>query len=126
MEPAMKNGVKLHVIVIDSIQAQLREVRALVNAHALPKTLLWSLLGSKNAPVQQQKQRNRVPEDVKDHIATFNTVQAQVLVCVLSSGNSICRCSCIDSAALEASYGPHVDVLILSLSLPVHTHAGDV
>lgn len=84
MEEFMKNGVKLYVCVLDSIVSQLREVRALVNAHTLPKTLLWSILGAKNAPVQQSTQQNRIPKDIKEHIATFNTVQEQVKICELS------------------------------------------
>jgi hypothetical protein len=74
----MKCGVKLHMCVLDSIQAQMREVRALVNAHALPKTLLWSILGTTRAPAQQTKLKNRVPADIREHIATFNNVQEEV------------------------------------------------
>jgi hypothetical protein len=74
----MKSGVKLHVCVLDSIQSQMREVRALVNAHTLPKALLWCILGTKSAPSKQNKLKNRIPLDVREHIATFNTVQEEV------------------------------------------------
>lgn len=77
MEAKLKMGVRLHVCVLDSITAQLREVRALVNVHALPRTLLWSILGTKNMPVQKAK-NNRVPKEIREHIATFNNVQEQV------------------------------------------------
>ena len=63
MEASIKCGARLHVCVLDSITAQLREVRALVNVHTLPRTLLWSILGTKDVPVQRT-QSNRIPQEL--------------------------------------------------------------
>lgn len=78
MAASMHSRVKFYACTLSSIVPQLREVRALVNAHTLPKTLLLSILGISNAPAQKTNVLNQVPKDMREHIAAFNTGQEQV------------------------------------------------
>lgn len=82
MHKVIRKGSQLSLTHLLSVVPHLREVRALVNIHSLPRPLLQSLL-QPTAPdaqeVQQLQSQDRLPRGLSGYLAdSFNDTQREV------------------------------------------------
>jgi hypothetical protein len=80
MEPSIRMGTRIYLKVLTSLVPNLREVRALVNMHTLPRELLLSILqpaapDGSNQPAHLQ---DNVPQELRGYLSSeYNDVQQQ-------------------------------------------------